>query len=118
MIDVFHGPETLLCLIQAVVDERKLIQLVSREISTYQFATKVKTTELDIALAVTGGNTHWVKGDNLNIEFTPSIERKSRFGDIFIEQPQAYVNLVTPAGFIPLVDILYSQGQLYTKKLN
>jgi hypothetical protein len=118
MIDVFQAPKELLSQIQAVTSERELIQLVSREIASYQFATKVDCPELDIALAATGGPTHWVKGDSLKIDFTPALNRASTSGDILIEVPQAYVNLVTPAGFIPLVDIIYSQGQLYAKQLN
>jgi hypothetical protein len=44
--------------------------------------------------------------------------RRTTFGDILIEQPQGYVNLATPAGFIPLVDVVYSLGQLSLKQIN
>jgi hypothetical protein len=118
MIDVFNAAQPLQVKIQQVENERSLLQLVIKYIHSYEFSTKVDSDEIDIAFAATGGLTRWVNGDNLKIKCDPEPNRQTTFGDILIEQPEGYVNLATPAGFIPLVDVVYSQGQLSLKKIN
>lgn len=118
MIDVFNATQSLQLKIQQAADERSMLQLVIEDIRSYEFSTKVASDELDIAFAATGGLTRWVNADNLKIECEPAPNRQTTFGDILIEQPQGYVNLATPAGFIPLVDVIYSLGQLSLKKIN
>jgi hypothetical protein len=118
MIQVFHASETLLTKLQNMSDERSLMQLVMASLNQYHFATQVKSAELDIAFAATGGKTRWVNGDKTDIEFTPTPNRATTFGDLLIEQPHNYINLATPAGFIPLVDLTYSQGQLNRIQIN
>ena len=118
MIDVFNAAQPLQVKIQEAENERSLLQIVIKHIHNYEFSTKVDSDEIDIAFAATGGLTRWVNGDNLKIKCEPEPNRQTTFGDILIEQPQGYVNLATPAGFIPLVDVVYSQGQLSLKKIN
>lgn len=118
MIDVFNAPALLQTKIQQATNERTLVKLVVEHIHTYQFATSVKSGEIDLAFAATGGLTQWVNADNVQIGFSPKPTRATTFGDILIEQPQCYVNLATPAGFIPLVDVVYSHGQLSKKQFN
>jgi len=118
MIDVFNATQSLQVEMQQVTNERSLLQLVIKHIHSYEFSTKVDNDELDIAFAATGGLTRWVNSDNLKIKCDPTPNRQTTFGDILIEQPQGYVNLATPAGFIPLVDVVYSQGQLVIKQIN
>jgi thioredoxin reductase len=118
MIDVFNATPWLQAKIQQAANERSLLQLVVKHIRSYEFSTKVDIEEIDIAFAATGGMTHWVNSDNLKIKCDPIPNRQTTFGDILIEQPQGYVNLATPAGFIPLVDIVYSLGQLSLKQIN
>ena len=118
MIVVFNATQLLQLKIQQTADERSLLKLVIEDIHSYEFSTKVASDELDIAFAATGGLTRWVNADNLKIECQPLPYRQTTFGDILIEQPQGYVNLATPAGFIPLVDVVYSLGQLSVKKIN
>jgi hypothetical protein len=118
MIEVFNAPQSLQLKIQHAANERILLQLVVKHIQSYEFATKVASDEIDIAFAATGGLTRWINADNLKIKCTPAPIRQTTFGDILIEQPQGYVNLATPAGFIPLVDVVYSQGQLSIKQIN
>jgi hypothetical protein len=118
MIDVFNATQLLQVEIQKAVDERALLQLVMKNIHGYEFSTQVDSDEIDIAFAASGGQTRWVNSDNLQIKCDPIPNRQTTFGDILIEQPQGYVNLSTPAGFIPLVDVIYSQGQLSLKQLN
>jgi hypothetical protein len=118
MIDVFNAAQPLQEKIQQAENERALLQLVIKHIHSYEFSTKVDSDEIDIAFAATGGLTHWVNSDQLKIKCEPEPSRQSTFGDILIEQPQGHVNLATPAGFIPLVDVVYSQGQLGIKKIN
>jgi hypothetical protein len=118
MIDVFNAPQSLQIKFQQASNERALLQLVVEHIHSYEFATKAESDELDIAFAATGGLTRWINSDNIKIKCDPLPIRKTTFGDILIEQPQGYVNLATPAGFIPLVDVVYSQGQLGLKQIN
>ena len=118
MIDIFNASPSLQTKIQQAVNERSLLQLVIRHIRSYEFSTKVDSDEIDIAFAATGGMTRWVNSDNLKIKCEPMPNRQTTFGDILIEQPQGYVNLATPAGFIPLVDVVYSLGQLSLKQMN
>jgi len=118
MIDVFNATPSLQVKIQQAVDERSLLQLVVKHIRSYEFSTKVDIEEIDLAFAASGGMTHWVNSDNLKIKCDPIPNRQTTFGDILIEQPQGYVNLATPAGFIPLVDVVYSLGQLSLKQIN
>ena len=118
MIDVFNATQSLQVIIQQAENERSLVQLVTKYIRSYEFSTQVDSDEIDIAFAASGGFTHWVNSDNLQIKCAPKPNRQTTFGDILIEQPQGYVNLATPAGFIPLVDIVYSLGQLSLKKFN
>ena len=118
MIHVFHASETLLIQFQHMGDEKSLMQLVMTSLNHYHFATQVKSEELDIAFAATGGITRWVNGDKTDIPYEPALQRATTFGDLLIEQPHNYVNLATPSGFIPLVDLTYSQGQLNRKQIN
>ena len=118
MIDVFNATPSLLTKLQQAANERSLLQLVVKHIRSYEFSSKVDSDEIDIAFAATGGTTRWVNSDNLKIKCDPTPNRQTTFGDILIEQPQGYVNLATPAGFIPLVDVVYSQGQLVIKQIN
>jgi hypothetical protein len=118
MIDIFNATPTLLAKIQQAANERALLQLVTEHIQSYEFSTKVDIDEIDIAFAASGGMTRWVNVDNLKIKCDPLPDRQTTFGDILIEQPQGYVNLATPAGFIPLVDVVYSLGQLSLKQIN
>ena len=118
MIDVFNATPSLQAKIQQAANERSLLQLVVKHIRSYEFSTKVDIDEIDLAFAATGGLTHWVNSDNLKIKCDPIPNRQTTFGDILIEQPQGYINLATPAGFIPLVDVVYSLGQLSLKQIN
>jgi hypothetical protein len=118
MIDVFNASLSLQVKIQQAANERSLLQLVIQHIHSYEFSTKVESDEIDIAFAASGGLTRWVNSDNLKIKCAPTPNRQTAFGDILIELPQGYVNLATPAGFIPLVDVIYSQGQLSIKQIN
>lgn len=115
MIDVFHANAALLEKIKQVENERELIALVSAQLKAYEHATRVKHSELDIAFAATGGPTQWVNVDNISIQFEPKPVRTTQFGDILVEQAYGYVNLSTPAGFIPLIDIIERQGSLLSK---
>lgn len=115
MIDVFHAQPQLRQLFQSVNNERELISLVATTLHEYCHATRVKHSELDIAFAATGGPTQWVNVDNISIDFTPSPGRRTDYGDILVEQAYGYVNLSTPAGFIPLVDIIEDNGSLRRK---
>ncbi len=118
MIDVFNANQSLQVIIQKAEDERTLVKLVTKHIHNYEFSTQVDSDEIDIAFAASGGMTRWVNVDNLKIKCDPLPDRQTTFGDILIEQPQGYVNLATPAGFIPLVDVVYSLGQLSLKQIN
>ena len=118
MIYVFNATQSLQVIIQKAENERSLLKLVTKHIHSYEFSTQVDSDEIDIAFAASGGLTRWVNGDNSKIKCDPTPNRQTTFGDILIEQPQGYVNLATPAGFIPLVDVIYSQGQLSLKQIN
>ena len=118
MIEIFNATQSLQSKIQKAANERELLQLVINHINNYEFSTKVHSDEIDIAFAASGGLTQWIKADNLKIKCDPIPNRLTTFGDILIEQPQGYVNLATPAGFIPLVDIVYTLGQLSLKQIN
>lgn len=118
MIDIFHADPQLHQQISCANNERDMISVVLLALDRYELATRVKHSELDIAFAATGGKTQWVNADNMSIEFTPQPERATQFGDILVEQAFGYVNLSTPAGFIPLIDVIESSGSLLKKVLN
>jgi hypothetical protein len=118
VIDIFTAPEILQRNFKQVTGERQLITIVMQNIETYCFATQVNCDEIDIAFALTGGQTRWINADDTKIDFQPKLNRPITFGDILIELPQGFINLATPAGFIPLVDLLYTQGQISRKQLN
>lgn len=115
MIDVFHADNVLLERISSAEDERALLALVMEALSEYSLATRVKHSELDIAFAATGGPTNWVNVDNMAVSFDPKPTRASQYGDILVEQANGYVNISTPMGFIPLVDVMEQQGSLRHK---
>lgn len=118
MIDVFHASKSLQEEMATLDNERTLVTLVSANLHQYILATRVKHPELDIAFAATGGPTQWVNVDNMTVDFTPAPQRATNFGDILVEQGTGYVNLSTPAGFIPLVDVVESTGELSRKTLS
>lgn len=118
MIHVFHANQDLQFMISETENERGLIALVMSNLAKYQLATSVKHSELDIAFAATGGPTAWVNGDNMSVNFNPSPERASLYGDVLVELASGFVNLSTPAGFIPLVDVLERNAALVKKQLN
>jgi hypothetical protein len=118
MIDVFHADDDLQRQIQNVDNERELIKVVMQKLHHYSLATRVKHSEIDIAFAATGGPSQWVNVDKMTIEFEPVPIRQTLYGDILVEQSVGYVNLSTPAGFIPLVDAVESLGSLKKKQLS
>lgn len=118
MIDIFHASGELQQRIAEADDERMLIKTVQTHLDQYQLATRVKHQELDIAFAATGGPSQWFNADCMSIDFSPAPERATQFGDILVEQANGFVNLSTPAGFIPLVDVVVLTGQLHKKQLN
>ena len=118
MIHVYHANANLLPQLSTVENERQLVSLVMSNLSNYQLATRVKHSELDIAFAATGGKSNWVNVDNMAVAFEPQPDRVSTFGDVLVEAGNGYVNLSTPAGFIPLVDVVESIGVLEKKQIN
>ena len=118
MITIFQASEDLQALLSEVGSERHLIAIVSEHLDKYYLATRVKHAELDIAFAATGGPTNWTYGDAISVSYAPEIARSTAFGDILVEQANGYVNLSTPAGFIPLVDVEQFEGSLRVKRLN
>lgn len=118
MIYVYHANEPLKHQFQHILNERELIQTVMTKLNEYTFATSVKHAEIDIAFAVTGGPTNWLNADAMSIQYTPAPKRPSDYGDIFFERAGGYVNLATPLGFIPLVDVIEQSGRLLKKRLN
>lgn len=112
MIDIYHADEPTLSAISSAENERQTIGFVLARLSNYAKATTVKHGELDIAFAATGGPSQWCNADCIDIEFSPVPDRTSHFGDILVERATGYVNLSTPAGFIPLVDVIEKEGQL------
>jgi len=118
MIHVFHADQDLQIMMSETENERGLVALVMSNLTKYQLATRVKHSELDIAFAATGGPTAWVNGDNMSVAFNPSPERASLYGDVLVELGSGFVNLSTPAGFIPLVDVLERNAALIKKRLN
>lgn len=118
VIDIFNASAQLQTKLQDVANERALVQLVIDNIHNFEFSTQVRCSDIDIAFAASGGKTHWLNSDSQSIECSPPPSRHTAFGDILIEHPQGYVNLATPAGFIPLVDVVYSQGKLSKKCIN
>ncbi len=118
MIYVFHALSKLQQAMTRVDNERALVQLVYGHLEHYDFATQVKHSELDIAFAATGGPTAWVNVDNMTVAFNPVPSRSSDYGDILVEGANGFVNLSTPAGFIPLVDVIERNGKLLRKQLN
>ena len=115
MIDVFHADLELQEQMTEVEDERRLLALVQQRLAHYSLVTRVKHSELDIAFAATGGPSTWVNIDNMAVAFTPQPERPSHYGDILVEQAYGYVNLSTPVGFIPLIDVIEQSGSLQKK---
>ncbi|MCC2617739.1 hypothetical protein LJ739_15915 [Aestuariibacter halophilus] len=118
MIDIFHAQHLLQQQMASAPDERSMIRMVMAALDSYALATSVKHAELDIAFAATGGPTQWVNVDNMAVDFSPQPERASQYGDILVERAYGYVNLSTPAGFIPLVDVIAELGILKRKQLN
>ena len=118
MIHVFHAGRELQLLMSEIENERSLIALVMSNLANYQLATSVKHSELDIAFAATGGPSAWVNIDSMSVDFNPSPKRASLYGDVLVELASGFVNLSTPAGFIPLVDVLEQNATLVKKQLN
>ncbi|WJG09817.1 hypothetical protein [Aliiglaciecola sp. LCG003] len=118
MIYVFHATPKLQQKLQAVENERLLVSTVIKHIDSYYFATQVKHSELDIAFAASGGPSQWVNTDNMAVDCAPLPQRASQFGDVLVEKANGFVSLSTPAGFIPLVDIIEQLGSLHKKQLN
>ena len=118
MIHVFHADQDLQSMISEVENERSLVNLVMANLQKYRLATSVKHSELDIAFAATGGPSAWVNVDNMSVSFNPPLERPSLYGDVLVELASGFVNLSTPAGFIPLVDALERNAVLTKKQLN
>lgn len=112
MIDVFHADKFTLEQIQSAENERSAIELVVSALAQYKKAASVKHAELDIAFAATGGPTQWLNADALDIGVSPIPARATQYGDILVEHGTGYVNLSTPAGFIPLVDVIEREGKL------
>jgi hypothetical protein len=118
LIWIYHANPRLQLLISSASNEIELIKLVIACLTDYYQATRVKHSELDIAFAATGGPSPWVNARSMHIEFSPHPTRPSQYGDILVEQAFGYVNLSTPAGFIPLVDVVEQQGFLKRKTIN
>lgn len=118
MISMYYAPPELQVRLTLVDGERELLKIVTQEIQSYDFAIQIDSFELDLAFAAAGGISPWVMADTQPTILKHSIERAATFGDILVETLQGYVNLATPAGFIPLVDIEYSQGKLRQKQYN
>jgi hypothetical protein len=118
MISMYFAPSILQQQLSLVKSERELLKLVTREIALYDFAIQVDSLELDLAFAAAGGASPWVMADKLPAILTPAPQRKATFGDLLVETQDGYVNIATPAGFIPLVDIEYNLGQLRLKQYN
>jgi hypothetical protein len=87
-------------------------------VSDYEFACQVASDDLDLAFVSAGGALPWMASYSAEQPDIPAIKRPIDYGDILIEQPSGYVNLATPAGFIPLVDIIFQTGQLHKKQFN
>ena len=118
MIWIYHASPRLQLQLSSVSNEIELIKLVIAGLADYYQATRVKHSELDIAFVATGGPSPWVNGQSMHIDFAPVPPRSSQYGDILVEQAFGYVNLSTPAGFIPLVDVVEQQGYLQRKVMN
>jgi hypothetical protein len=118
MISMYFAPPALQARLNLVKGERELLKLVTEEVDLYDFATQKDSFELDLAFAAAGGISPWVMADKQPAILSSTPLRAATFGDILVETQQGYVNLATPAGFIPLVDLEYSQGQLRKKQYN
>lgn len=118
MIDIFHASDSLRRKLHTIDNERDLIQLVMKNLSQYRFATRVEHSELDIAFAASGGPSHFANGDAADVACTPQVNRPTEFNDILLERQTGYINLSTPAGFIPLVDAVERNGFLHKKLLS
>ncbi|GAC13619.1 hypothetical protein [Aliiglaciecola lipolytica] len=118
MIYIFHAQDQLMDTLAEVENERALLATVIENIHLYHLATRVKHSELDIAFAASGGPTAWVNVDNMSVDFAPKPSRRSKFGDVLVEMANGFANLSTPAGFIPLVDIIERNGQLLKKQFS
>ncbi|QHJ12826.1 hypothetical protein FX988_03084 [Paraglaciecola mesophila] len=118
MIDIFHASDSLRRKLHTIDNERDLIQLVMKNLSQYRFATRVEHSELDIAFAASGGPSHFANDDAADVACTPQVNRPTEFNDILLERQTGYINLSTPAGFIPLVDAVERNGFLHKKLLS
>ncbi|MDP5032951.1 MAG: hypothetical protein NWQ54_22580 [Paraglaciecola sp.] len=118
MIAMYYAPPELQTRLTQVNGERELLKLVTKEIALYDFATKIDSFELDLAFAAAGGISPWVMADNLPEVLNQPLLRTATFGDLLVETVQGYVNLATPAGFIPVIDVEYNLGLLRQKQFN
>lgn len=118
MIDVFHATDALLKTLQDCSNERELIRQVESQLTEYEFASSVQHSELDIAYAAAGGPSTWLEVSVADVNVQPSPPRDSGNGDILVERQSGFVHLSTPAGFIPLVDVVVSHQRLQKKVLN
>ena len=118
MIDVFHASDALLQKLQDCSNERELLKLVESCLAEYEFASAVNHCELDIAFAAAGGPSTWLEVSVADVTVEPLPGRDSSNGDILVERPLGFVHLATPAGFIPLVDVVVSHPHLQKKVLN
>lgn len=118
MIAVFHANYVLQVQLNQVKNERELVNLVLESLTNYQLACRVGHGELDIAYAASGGETSWINADLTHIDIHPTPERGTTHGDILVEQNKGFVHLVTPSGFIPLVDVIEVNAELRMKCLN
>lgn len=118
MINLYHASQELLNDIEQVNGERELISLVTQSLEQYRFVSSIYNQELDLAYAATGGAAQWYPADAKTIRVDPKPPRQSTFGDILVEAKSGYVNLATPAGFIPLVDVEQWSTELRVRVLN
>jgi hypothetical protein len=118
MIYLYQATPTLQKQMRQLNSERELLRLVIDSVGDYEFACQVASDDLDLAFVSAGGALPWMANFSAELPAIPAIQRPIDYGDILIEQPSGYVNLATPAGFIPLVDIIFQSGQLYKKQFN
>jgi hypothetical protein len=118
LIAVFHANSELQTRLYQVENERELVNLVLASLPQYEIACRVMHSELDIAYAASGGETSWINADLTHIDMQPTPERSTAHGDILVEQESGFMHLVTPSGFIPLVDAIEVNAELRKKSLN
>ena len=118
MIWIYHATSQLQRNMHYVDDELALLRLVMASLDQYHYVAHVKHCELDVAFVVTGGPSVWTNAQSMHVCFAPQPQRPSDYGDILFEQAYGYANLSTPAGFIPLVDVVERHGSLVRKTLN